>query len=281
MNLSVDQNRLRAIAGDWLGALVAVVAGFASMALVASASLLLIGDRLLNSVSLSARYVPLLLTLAVGGTVTASDTGSDVGMHVFTSGRPLSLTIVGYTIMLLVVMRRLRTSVPVNAANLSLQALAVTVLHTIALVVLALVTKTHLRLPAKVGASTLVLQVDVASTLHYGTLTLAIAFAVAFALARPGLMQGRIEYARSLLAMPIRALRVVTIVLVSLAAIVVIARTAAIAVIPSSPAGSAPNGLTTWQTGIGVGLLFLPNIAYAALLVGIGVPVTGVSALAR
>lgn len=270
----------RIIRDDLLYAVTAVTAGFAAMAALASVSWLLVGDGVLTGMSLPDSSVALLLALAVGGSLTAAEPAVQTADL---ASRPLTLTIVGYTVLALIVLRRVRADGSARVSAFLRIAAPVLLAHTAALAALTVVSRSRVSLPATYTTllpSAFELRVDLVSTLVHGTATLVIALVAAFALATPGVRLGRTEYVRALLAAPARTLRTLTLVLSAAAALGMVAALVwgtadlnRLAGVP--PLGDVRDAGSLWRVGGAVALLFLPNAAYGLLLFGLGIPISG------
>jgi len=249
------------LTGDWRGALAAAAAGVGTMAGLAVAGLVVLtsGSASYNTGSALLGDTLRLVAVAVGAEL-RTGAGFLGGPTASMAFRPLTITLVGYCVLAAVFLRRLRRSGPVTGPVLGLQAVRVAAVHAALLLAVALVSTVGSDdQPTVLGG-----EVDVASALFFGTVTLAIALGVAALIGLPGVIPGRVEHYRQLLAGPMRAV----LFLVVVASAVTLA---AVAWLLFADRGSSTTGDILKALAAMV-LLSLPNAAGFALLFGMGVP---------
>jgi hypothetical protein len=257
--------------GDWTGAAFVTGIGVGAMAVVA-----LVAGLVGSSDSSSATKASQLIggvfqaaALAAGGTLRGP-----AGVEL--SFRPLGLTLIGYTLIAIYFLRRLRQTGPMTAAGAGLQAGRLASVHLGAMLLVALLS--HISGDDAAHA-------DVMSTMFAGTITLAIALFVAWVIALPNLLPGRVEYYRGLIAGPTRA-----VLFLIVASCVATIGLLLLFVLTDSLDDLGPfttvmrnvhNGVDlahVWRPLVGLILMFLPTVAGWAVLFGMGVPLTATGA---
>jgi hypothetical protein len=248
------------LSGDWAGAASAVVIGLAAMlglALLAG----LLGDTSTGSTDASELIgsVAILVAMAAGGSLSASS--GAVGIDL--SFRPLSLTFLGFTLIAVLFVRRLRRRGTTTAMAVGLQACRLAVILAAGMLIVSLISRT--------GSGSSEVKVDAFSAMFFGVVTLAIALVPAVVLGLPGVLPPRFEAYRLRVAGPVRGVLVLTATTCAATMIAVLLYTLSWA----SDFGDGAEMGPFWRGIAAALLLMLPNLAGAGLLFGIGVPAKG------
>src|SRR5262249_27014657 len=112
------------------------------------------------------------------------------------SFRPLGLTLVGYGLIAVIAVRRLRRSTPLTLTVFGLQAARLGIIHFGALLVVSVLS---FAVGGREG------HLNIISTLFFGTLTLVITLAIAWIVGLPGLLSPAVDNYRAKLAGPLKA----------------------------------------------------------------------------
>jgi hypothetical protein len=247
------------LSGDWKGAGLAVAVGLGSMLGLALLAKLLAGSA--GDQSGSSQLigtVAILVAMAAGGTLTASS--SELG-SASVSFRPLGLTFLGFILIMVIFVRRLRRHTPATALESGLQAGRLAVVLAGGLLIVSILSRAGTGAPERA---------DIVSTMFYGVVTLAIALVPTAILALPNILPPRLEQYRVRVAGPMRAILVLTMTTCMATLIVLLLY----ALSWASDIGEGGQ-IGFWRAVFASLLLVLPNAAGAALLFGIGVPATG------
>ncbi len=257
--------------GDWAGAGIVTGIGIAAMAAVALIAGLVGSSEASSSTKASQLIggVFRAVALAAGGTLKAEG-----GIEL--TFRPLGLTLIGYTLIAIYFLRRLRQSRPITAVGVGLQAGRLGTVHLGAMLLVALLS--HIS-SDETGSA------DIISTVFFGTITLAIALLVAWVISLPNLLPGRVEYYRGLIAGPMKAVLflIVTSCAATIGLVLLLVLTDSVGEL--GPFSAVLRGLNNggdlgdlWRPLISLILMFLPTVAGWAVLFGIGVPLTATGA---
>lgn len=238
--------------GDWPGALLATLGGLATMLLLALAGLLLLGAYSLGVGGLF-RLAAQIVVLAVGGSTRLSGVaGGGSGDFIEVSGLPLTITLVGLGFMATVYLRRLGTSTRRQAVA---QAVRMALILLVALLVLALAGSGNV---GSATSSASHVSSNIPLTLLFALCWLAVTLAVALFAGRTAMLGDRAVGVREQVAGPLCGLLVIAALSLALG-------------LPALLLYASWHGHPLY--GLGAALLLLPNVAWTAVMLGVGVPV--------
>jgi hypothetical protein len=251
--------------GDWIGALHATLLGVGSMLAVALAAGFVRSSE--NTAAIETRR---LFGEAFQWTAMAVG-GPNGDGTVSVTFRPLTLTLIGYTLIGIVFVRRLRKAGTPTAAGAGLQAGRLALMHGGAMILVGVLSRIE-------GDDQP--RAEIFPTMLWGTVTLAIALFVAWAVGLAGLLPSRAEHYRNMVAGPIKS--ILFLIVISSAATVPFL---VLLIWTGTTAETGPLATVVQLSGVGPGelgdvwrdlvfsiLLFLPTIAGWSLLLGMGVP---------
>lgn len=261
------------VPGDWVGAALAVAAGVAAMVVLPLILLLVAGVHHVSADSLPA-LTAILVALGVGGSVdvTAGPTTSTVAFM------PLMISVVGFTTIAVVFALRLRPHQTPALRDAVLQAVRVLGVFGVALLAISAVGRLKLRgdtslLGNLIAAAGVSANITVLRTVTVGLLLLGTTLAVAIGVALPQLTPVGLAARWRRVQGAVEGVATAGGVIIAVAFVVVL-----VELVVHRDAGivqSAFGSSNTFPTGFSIILfiVFLPNLALAAVAVTFGAPI--------